>query len=165
MALDPVKRLPAGNDPRLGRAPDDLAAATRSAMPQVAKSGGDALGLALGMIGCAAIGAFTLISLHNAPKPVAPPRPVPPPPVRPLAPLPAPQAAVRPPQSLLQLPPVTVAPVPTPVQDLSAARAPAMIIDNSTPAPAAAAQASPDVRFAAAAPRRAQVPVAARCAG
>ena len=144
MALEPVKRLPAGNDPRLGRAPDDLAAATRSAMPQVAKSGGDALGLALGMIGCAAIGAFTLISLHNAPKPVAPPRPVPPPVARPVAPLPAPQVAVRPPQSLLQPPTVTVAPVPTPVQDLSAARAPAMIIDNSTPAPAAAAaQASP----------------------
>ena len=148
MAIEPVKRLPSGDDPRLHRAPDDLDAATRVAMPQVARSGGgDALGLALGMIGCAAIGAFTLISLHNAPHPApkvqAPPPPVvrapPPPPQQVVAVQPA--APVKAPQSLLLAPPIA----PPPAADLNAARAPAMIIDNSTPAPntpAASASAS-----------------------
>ena len=147
MALDPVKRLPtgpSGNDPRLNRAPDDLAASTRSAMPQVAKSGGgDALGLAIGIVGVAAIGAYTFLHLHNAPKPVpvAPPRPAPQI-VRPVTPPPVVQpvvvAPVKPPQSLLQAPPVT------PATDLTTARAPAMIIDNSAPpaAPTAASSAS-----------------------
>ena len=149
MAQDPVKRLPAGpsgNDPRLNRAPDDLAASTRSAMPQVARGGGgDALGLAFGMIGCAAIGAFTLLQLHNAPKPASRPAVVAAPPpqvVRPVMPQPQPGpfsvAPVRPPQSLLQAPPVA----PPPAQDLAAARAPAMIIDNSAPAAPASAAAS-----------------------
>ncbi len=145
MALDPVKRLPAGNDPRLNRAPDDLAASTQSAMPQVAKSGGgDALGLAIGMIGCAAIGAFTLLQLHNAPKAPAPavaPKPAPQI-VRPVTPPPAVQpiavAPVKPPQSLLQAPPLTTAPA----QDLAAARAPAMIIDNSSASASTSAGAS-----------------------
>jgi len=136
MAPDPIKRLPAGstgNDPRLNRAPDDLAASTRSAMPQVARGGGgDALGLAAGLIGCAAIGAFTLISLHNAPRPAPAPAVAPPPQiVRPVTPTlqPIVVTPVHPPQSLLQAPPVT----PAPAQDLASARAPAMIIDNSTP--------------------------------
>lgn len=138
MAPEPVKRLPTGDDPRLRRAPDDLEAATRSAMPQVARGGSDALGLAAGMIGVAAIGAFTIISLHNAPRP-APKVQAPPPVVRPAPPPPQPVMvqSVTPahaPQSLLQAPPI--APAPMPGQDLNAARAPAMIIDNSTPAPA-----------------------------
>ena len=147
MAPDPIKRLPLGNDPRLNRAPDDLAASTRSAMPQVARGGGgDALGLAAGVVGIAAIGAYVFLNLHNAPRPAprpaaaAPPqivRPVPsPPPAQPIA-----VAPVRPPQSLLQAPPVT----PAPAQDLTSARAPAMIIDNSAPtaaAPAAGTSAS-----------------------
>ena len=145
MAPDPAKRLPTGNDPRLSRAPDDLEAATRSAMPQVAKGGGDALGLAIGMIGCAAIGAFTLFSLHNAPHKSQQPAPPPPAPMaRPIPPQPQPVQS-PPPQSLLTPPPVTVAPVvpPAPIADPNAARAPAMIIDNSTPAaPAQAASAS-----------------------
>jgi len=143
MSPDPVKRLPAGDDPRLNRAPDDLAAATRNAMPQVARGGGDALGLALGMIGVAAIGAFTLVSLHNAPHP-APVQPSSPP-LPPQVIQPAPVPVVAPPQSLLQPPPVAVAPIPppAPIQDPNAARSPAMIIDNSTPAPPPApAQAS-----------------------
>ena len=149
MAPDPIKRLPAGpsgNDPRLNRAPDDLAASTRSAMPQVARGGsGDALGLAAGVVGIAAIGAYVFLNLHNAPRPA--PRPVvaPPPPqiVRPVAP-PPPQPAApaltafHAPQSLLQAPPVA----PPPAQDLAAARAPAMIIDNSAPAAAASASTS-----------------------
>ena len=138
MAPDPIKRLPAGNDPRLNRAPDELDAATRSAMPQVAKSGGDAMGVAVGMIGIAVVGAFTFLSLHNSPRHAVPPpaAPQPPPPmVRPLPPAPQPQAAepFHAPQSLLQPPPVMGAPV-TPIQDPNAARAPAMIIDNSTAA-------------------------------
>lgn len=147
MAPDPVKRLPPGDDPRLRRAPDDLEAATRSAMPQVARGGGDALGLAAGMIGCAAIGAFTLISLHNAPHP-APKTQAPPPPVVRPEPLPPPPVAVQPvtparaPQSLLQTPPIAPVPVAMPAPDLNAARAPAMIIDNSTPAPPPPAAAS-----------------------
>lgn len=140
MAPEPVKRLPTGDDPRLRRAPDDLEAATRSAMPQVARGGSDALGLAAGMIGVAAIGAFTIISLHNAPRP-APKVQAPPPVVRPAPPPPQPVMvqSVTPahaPQSLLQAPPIAPAPMPLPGQDLNAARAPAMIIDNSTPAPA-----------------------------
>ncbi len=133
MAPDPIKRLSAGNDPRLNRAPDDLDASTRSAMPQVARSGGDALGLALGMIGCVGIGAFTLISLHNSPRRVET-APAPPPPVARPVPVAPPPMPVQAPQSLLQTPPVMVAPVPppAPVQDINAARAPAMIIDNST---------------------------------
>ena len=141
---DPVKRLPAGDDPRLSRAPGDLDSATRNAMPQVAKTGGDALGLALGMIGCAAIGAFTLITLHNSPRArPTPPPPAPAPVARPIPPAPQPVEAPRP-QSLLQPQPITVAPitpVTQPIADPNAARAPAMIIDNSTAA-AAPAQAS-----------------------
>ncbi len=137
---DPVKRLPAGDDPRLNRAPGDLDMATRSAMPQVARSGGDAMGLALGMIGCAAIGAFTLLQLHNAPHSKPATAPLPPQPLtRPIPPAPQPTELFHAPQSLLQPPPVVVAPVPpvaTPIADPNAARAPAMIIDNSTPAPA-----------------------------
>jgi len=155
MAPEPVKRLPAGNDPRLNRAPDDLAASTRAAMPQVAKNGGDALGLAAGMIGCGLIGAFTLISLHNAPQKSQAVPPPAPPVARPIPPAPQPVEVARPPQSLLTPPPVTVAPVPTPVQpiqDPNAARAPAMIIDNSTPVPPAQANAS-----ASAAPQAAKL--------
>lgn len=150
---DPVKRLPAGNDPRLNRAPGDLDIATRSAMPQVAKSGGDALGLAVGMIGVAAIGAFTFITLqrapHSHPAPAPPPKPV----ARPMAPPPQGVEPVRAPQSLLQPAPITVAPVPpvaTPIADPNAARAPAMIIDNSTPTAAPGqAQASTSAPAAA----------------
>jgi type IV secretion system protein VirB10 len=149
MAPDPVRRLPTGDDPRLNRAPDELDASTRSAMPQVARSGGDTLGLALGMIGCTAIGAFTLLTLHASPRPPRPaPQPQPAPPmVRPMMPGPQLIEPQRAPQSLLTPPPVIVAPVPAtpvPVQDPNAARAPAMIIDNSTAAaPPPATTATP----------------------
>lgn len=153
---DPVKRLtdgPNGNDPRLNRAPGDLEVATRNAMPQVAKSGGDALGLAVGMIGVAAIGAFTFLTLHNAPHPrPAPPPPPPQPVARPLPPAPQPVEAPHP-QSLLQPAPIAapITPAVNPIADPNAARAPAMIIDNSTPTPAPGpAQASASAAPAAA---------------
>jgi type IV secretion system protein VirB10 len=146
MAPEPVKRLPTGNDPRLSRAPDDLDAATRSAMPQVARGGNDAVALALGVVGIAAVGAFTFVGLHNAPHKAQPVPPPPAPVAQPIPSAPQPVPVAPAPQSLLTPPPVTVAPVPAPVQpiqDPNAARAPAMIIDNSTPAaPAQAAAAS-----------------------
>ncbi len=144
-----MARLPAGDDPRLKTPPDDLGAATVHAMPQVARTGGmsDSLGLALGLVGCVAIGAFTFLSMHNHPAPrpsvVQPPAP----PVLPMRTVPSPVLVQPQPAPVAPIvAPVAVAPIPTPtpVQDPNAARAPAMIIDNSTPqAPPAPAAANP----------------------
>lgn len=145
-----MARLPTGDDPRLKLPPDDLGAATAHAMPQVARTGGmgDSLGLALGLVGCVGIGAFTFLSMHNHTRPPAPVSSAPPPPVQPVRPVvPAPVLVQPQPAPVAPtIAPVAVAPIPPPVpiQDPNAARAPAMIIDNSTPqAPPAPAAATP----------------------
>jgi len=153
------KPLPAGNDPRLKLEPDELTAASVRAMPEVARSSaiGDNIGLAAGLLGVCALGAIVWVSLSSAPPrqqvvaqptPVVRPQPSVLPPVNPEI-NPAPEPAQ--PQSLLQAPqpaqPVPVSPsAPEPVN-----RAPALIIDNSTPAPASAG--TPAAAAQAAAPK------------
>ncbi len=154
-----ARPLPPGNDPRLRLEPDELEAASAAALPQVAKRSGmgDSLGLAAGIVGIGALGLFTFASLGNHPAPKPRPQPVqqtvaPPPsvlgPVNPGANPPVDQA---PPQSMLVAPPVAVQPPPAPAatpSDPNAARAPALVIDNSVApnptqaAPNSGAQAS-----------------------
>ncbi|EGF90861.1 protein virB10 [Asticcacaulis biprosthecium C19] len=138
MARNP---LPAGNDPRLNLPESELDAASAHAMPQVAKKGGlgDHLGLAAGIIGVGILGIVTFISLGNTPPPPVqqPPAQVVTPPASTLPPIdpsanpplfePQPQPGFAQP-----MPPQQPQPGPAPV-DPAAARAPAMIVDNSNP--------------------------------
>ncbi len=147
--------LPPGNDPRLRLDPDDLEAASRTAMPQVARRAGmgEGLGIAAGIIGVGALGMVTFFTIGNKP---APPKPAPAP-----APVQAPPQSVlgpvdpeaNPPPAVAQQPALMVQPQMTPQPtspdatippvDPNAARAPALVIDNSVaPPPAAAAPAS-----------------------
>ncbi len=150
--------LPAGNDPRLKLEPDELEAASVRAMPQVARASGlgDNLGLAAGLLGAVALGGIVWISLSAPPKPR--PQPQQPPTVQ----QPAPQSVLPPidpslnpqpeaPPAFVTPQPVTQ-PVPPPaaVTDPNAARAPALIIDNSTPEAANAAAPNSGAQAAAA---------------
>ena len=143
--------LPSGNDPRLRLDDDELEAANRRALPEVAKrsSLGDNFGLIAGMIGILALGGITFFSLGQTPKP----KPLPPvvqtqapPPQSVLGPVNPDANPVELPQSLLVQPAVTQPPPPVavaPAVDPAAARAPAMVIDNSVaPPPQAAAPAA-----------------------
>ncbi|MEI9902967.1 MAG: TrbI/VirB10 family protein [Asticcacaulis sp.] len=146
----PAQALPPGNDPRTRMDPDDLEAASLSAMPQVARRGGmgDGVGLAAGLVGIAGLGLITFFSLGHspAPKPQPPAQQVvtPPPPsvLGPVNPEANPPMDQTPPQSLLVAPPAAiqqpVAPAATPPADSNAARAPALVIDNSVAPPPAA---------------------------
>ncbi|ESQ87187.1 hypothetical protein ABAC460_20665 [Asticcacaulis sp. AC460] len=149
MARNP---LPAGNDPRLNLPESELEAASNNALPQVAKKGtmGDQIGLAAGIIGAVGLGVVAMLSIRNQPAPQQPPPPVQAqqpastlPPIDPSAnpPIDEPQpqpSFVQPMPPGNQQPPATVASV-----DPSAARAPAMIVDNSQPPTAAQAAAAP----------------------
>lgn len=141
--------LPAGNDPRLGLDPDDLEAASVEALPKVAKKStlGDQLGLAGGLIGSVALGGLVMLTMAKHPQSAPPP---PPPPVVQPAPstLPPINPGLNAPIDVV--PPVMNQPMPQPVPPQAvqppadgSARAPALIIDNSTaPVPGAAAAAT-----------------------
>ncbi len=154
-----LQPMPPGNDPRLKLDPDDLAAASQAALPQVAtrSSMSDNLVLIGGVAGVLALGAFTWLSLGNKPHPVTktvvqttpapPPAQVPQssllPPVNPAVSTddlgnPVQQPALIQPQPQVQPQPVQQ----TPQVDQGAMRAPALVVDNSTaPPPQAAAGA------------------------
>lgn len=150
--------LPAGNDPRLKLEPDELEAASVRAMPQVARASAmsDTATLALGLFGALALGGIVWVTLSAPPKP----RPLPPQPpaVQQPAPsvLPPIDSSINPqpeaPPSLITPQPVTQ-PVPPPaaVADPNAARAPALIIDNSSPDAASSAAPNSGAGVAAAA--------------
>lgn len=140
--------LPPGNDPRLKMEPEDLDAASKRALPAVANAtGGLDMTAVAGFAGALALGVVTFVILSQ-PKPEV--VQAPPPPVQP-----QPQTSVLPPINPSYNPPIEqpqapfVQPMPPPVQaapqpvaDPNAARAPALVIDNSTPqapAPAPAA--------------------------
>lgn len=134
--------LPPGNDPRLKMDPEDLAAASTRALPEVAKgsSGFDAT-LLLGGIGALALGGIAWFSLSQPPHPAPVPPPIQaPPPPREQSVLPPINPSINPPIEQPQ-PPVLVQPISPPSQaapqtgpDANAARAPALVFDNSTPA-------------------------------
>ncbi len=142
-----MAKLPSGSDPRLNLPPDELEAASIRALPDVARGSnmGDNLVLIGGIAGVLALGAITFVSLGNKPpsppvqhQQVPPPRPSVLPPIQPELNPPVETA----PQSLLMQPTVQPLPPPAPPVDNNAARAPALIIDNSTTssgAPSAAA--------------------------
>ena len=138
--------LPAGNDPRLKLEPDELEAASVRAMPQVARASGmgDSLGLATIILAACGLGAIVWFSMSGTPKPR--PQPQQPPTVQQPAPsvLPPIDPSVNPQQEAppsFVTPQSVVQPMPAPaaVTDPNAARAPALIIDNSAPEPTSAA--------------------------
>ncbi len=139
--------LPPGNDPRLKMESEDLDAASKRALPAVARaSGGTDLTAVAGIVGALALGGIAFFSLSQPrPQPVPPPAPV----------QQAPQPSVLPPINPSYNPPIEqpqtpfvqpipppAQPVPQPAADPNAARAPALVIDNSTPQAAAAAAAA-----------------------
>ncbi len=137
--------LPAGNDPRLKMEPDDLDAASKRALPAVARaSGGTDLTAVAGIMGALALGGIAFFSLSQPrPQPVQPPvqpqqQPSVLPPINPSynPPIEQPQTP------FVQPMPPPAQPAPQPATDPNAARAPALVIDNSTPQPAAAAPAA-----------------------
>ncbi len=142
----PPRTLPSGNDPRLKLDPDDLAAASERALPEVAKRGGFDFGIVGIGLAALALGGVVFFGLGQKPKPTVVQAP-PPQPQAPVSVLPPVNPSVNPPVEappiVQPLPPVT--PAPAPAVDPNAARAPALVIDNSAPqAPApAAASAAP----------------------
>ncbi len=141
-----AQALPPGNDPRLRMAPDDLEAASLAAMPQVARRGGtgEVLTAVAGTVIVLGLGAAAFFGLGHTPRPkpqppaqqaVAPPPSV----LGPVNPDANPPMDQTPPQSLLVAPPAAIqqppAPAATPA-DPNAARAPALVIDNSVAPPA-----------------------------
>ncbi len=137
--------LPAGNDPRLKMEPDDLDAASKRALPVVARaSGGTDLTAVAGIMGALALGGIAFFSLSQ-PRPQPVQLPVQPqqqpsvlPPINPSynPPIEQPQTP------FVQPMPPPAQPAPQPATDPNAARAPALVIDNSTPQPTAAAPAA-----------------------
>jgi type IV secretion system protein VirB10 len=120
---------------------DDLAAADVRSAPTVGRpaSAAEGLGLAAGLIGAAALGGFTILSLaHHKPSPPAPPASsparTPSSDTRPVA-----RAAAAPPA--LAAAPSAATPAPVLVVDSTAAVAPAPPAVRSGPAPTAAAPA------------------------
>ncbi len=136
--------------PRFEAAPDELVESSIRSAPEVGRpaSAAEGLGLALGLIGAAAIGGFTLFSLAHHKADVAPTKP----PVaatetfaRPPVASPPPMAAIAP------APAATVAP---PAHAQSAGSVPLLVVDSGSPLrPATASlhgQVTPPVGGAAA---------------
>jgi type IV secretion system protein VirB10 len=151
MALTPgnpsPRSLPPGNDPRLKLDPDDLKAASERALPDVAKAkGGVDYAVVAAGLAALALGGVVFFGFGR-PQPPAPVQPPPPPVSQPqvstLPPIdPSANAPVEAPPIVQPMPP-TPAAVAVPPVDANAARAPALVIDNSAPqAPAPAAPAS-----------------------
>jgi type IV secretion system protein VirB10 len=141
----------AGRDPRLNAASDDLGFASVRSAPEVGRtaSAAEGLGLAVGVIGAAALGGLTMLSLsHHRQPPAAKPAP----PVAAARPAPAP---VAPPAPVVR----AAAPVPT-VAPAAAAPASVLVLDSSAPpAPPAPAAAKGASTSAAAAAGAAKTPV------
>ncbi len=151
-------RLPGGNDPRLSIDADELDAASMAAMPKVRRSGGvgDGLMAIAGVVGVLGLGAITWFMLGSTPPPQRH-RQGPPPQQQPFRPQPAP--SVLPPidpsfnPQQQPSPPVLVQPLqptvqpqqpaaPAVVADPNAGKAPALVIDNSSPGGSSAAAAA-----------------------
>ncbi len=141
------RTLPPGNDPRLKLDPDDLAAASERALPEVAKAKGgiDYMMIAAGLFALT-LGGVVFFGIGQKP----PPAPVQAPPLQPSQPQvstlppidPSANPPVEAPPMIQPMPPAPVA-APVPPPDANAARAPALVIDNSAPqAPAPSAPAS-----------------------
>lgn len=136
-------RNPSGDDPRTEMSDSDLAAANRLSAPQVGQAHGfrDSFGLAAGIIGAAAIGAITFVTLSNQRTPPAEPArqlmlpaPEPPPPPSPIV-----REGTVAPRPLVQAAP------PEPAKQ---SRTMPMIIDNTAgviPPPVTAAMAAPPI--------------------
>ncbi len=134
--------LPPGNDPRLKMEPNDLEAASVRALPQVARAGsGMDMTMVIGGAVAIGLGAVVWIMMSQptkpAPQPQRPPVQAPPvqqppqqsflPPIDPSITAPVEQ------QPLVQ--PMPAQPVAAAPADPNAARSPALVIDNSSPAP------------------------------
>jgi type IV secretion system protein VirB10 len=131
------RNLPPGNDPRLKLDPDDLAAASERALPEVARKGGFDYAIVAMVLASVGLGAIVYFNIGHKPAPPAP--------VQAAAQLPQPAVSTlppinpsfnppveAPPQIVQPLPPTPVA-APVPPPDINAARAPALVIDNSMP--------------------------------
>jgi type IV secretion system protein VirB10 len=111
-------------DPRLGAPGDELGLASVRSAPQVGRPAGGAegLGLAVGLIGAAALGGLTILSLanHRAAAPAKPPPAVAvQPAIAPPAPQPAPVMATTPTQAAVIRPIAPAQPMPMLVVDSS----------------------------------------------
>jgi type IV secretion system protein VirB10 len=141
------RNLPPGNDPRLKLDPEDLSAASERALPEVARAKG---GFDFGLVGMGlaalALGGVVFFGMGRKPAPPAPVQ-APPSPVQPVSVLPPINPSINPPvEAPPMVQPMPPAPVvaPAPAPDAAAARAPALVIDNSAPGtPAPAASAAP----------------------
>lgn len=116
-----------GGDPRLGVAPDELNLASVRSAPEVGRnhSAAEGLGLAVGLIGAAALGGFTILSLahhHSA----APAKPAPH-----ASRTDAAAAAPAPARSAPS--PLVVDPKPAPPAAPAADASPVLVLDNGAP--------------------------------
>jgi len=126
-----ITGLSMNRDPRFAASSDELDLASVRSAPEVGRrpSVAEGMGLAIGLIGAAALGGFTILSLANHRAAAAPPTP-PPTAAKAVAQQSAPQA---PPQGTISTP-TTVTPTPALAPP---SQTPVLVVDSSSVAPPA----------------------------